>query len=176
MKGLSAKMIAQTAIGVALLAVSAWLKIPIGPVPISLQTLVVFIIGLVWPVKQTTVSLMVYALLGLLGLPVFAGGTSGPAALTMPSFGFIIGMVLAGPVISWINQKVNSWLSLLAGQALIYSFGIVYMYVVLIGQGDALTVGRILQLAVLPFIVGDLLKMLAAVEVSKRLKKTRFIF
>lgn len=171
MKSLSTKHITHIAIGVALLAVSAWLKIPVGPVPISLQTLVVFIIGLVGPAVQAGLTLLVYLIAGLIGLPVFAGGISGPGVVAMPSFGFIIGMVIAAPVISWAHQKVNAWWSLAIGQVIIYTFGIAYMYFVLIGQGEAMTFVRVLQLAVFPFIVGDLLKMFAAVQVSGRLSK-----
>lgn len=84
----------------ALMAVCAWITIPVGPVPFTMQTFAVFAaLGLLGG-KRGTLAVVVYLLLGLVGLPVFAGFSSGAAALLGPTGGFLLGF-LASALVYW---------------------------------------------------------------------------
>ena len=99
----------------ALMAVCAWITIPVGPVPFTMQTFAVFAaLGLLGG-KRGTLAVVVYLLLGLVGLPVFAGFSSGAAALLGPTGGFLVGF-LASALVYWgVTAK---WGKSLLGMAL----------------------------------------------------------
>lgn len=106
----------------ALMAVCAWITIPVGPVPFTMQTFAVFAaLGLLGG-KRGTLAVVVYLLLGLVGLPVFAGFSSGAAALLGPTGGFLVGF-LASALVYWgVTAK---WSKSLPGMALAMGLGLV---------------------------------------------------
>ena len=118
---------------VALIVVGAFIKIPVPVVPFTLQLLFTMMAGLLLGGKLGALSVCVYILMGLLGLPVFAEG-GGLAYILKPSFGYIIGFAVASYVTGIIANKVSnpSYKRLFAanfiGLGIVYLFGMVYYY------------------------------------------------
>lgn len=167
---LSARDITQVGIFTALTAVGAFISIPIGPVPITLQSFFVLLSGIILGSKKAMFSQITYLLLGLIGFPIFAGLSGGIQTIFKPSFGFIIGYVAAAYVVGKI-APINLWAAVLTGTVVIYALGLPYMYYILnIMLKSNLSILRILQLGMLAFIPGDMLKALVTVFISKKLK------
>jgi biotin transport system substrate-specific component len=143
----------------ALTAVGAYIIIPLPPVPITLQTLFLGLAGTLLGGRLGALSQVVYLLLGIIGLPVFAGGKAGLGVLFGPTGGYLIGFVAAAFVIGKVTAlKVRpgfAWLclSLVAGTAVLYALGVLQLSLVArLAPMKALVVG------VLPFLPGDGIK------------------
>ncbi len=155
----------------ALTAVASQLSIPIGPVPINLATLAVFLAGGVLGARYGAVSQGVYLLIGAAGLPVFANFKAGVAALAGPTGGYLIGYVAAAWLIGLLCSRFGRKPAKLAGilctgLALCYLLGTAwFIFVTKSGLWSALT------LCVLPFLIGDAVKIAAAVVLIPRLHK-----
>ncbi len=121
------------ALFVALIAVGAFIRIPVPVVPFTLQFLFTMLAGLLLGGKLGALTVCIYIVMGLMGLPVFAEG-SGPAYVLKPSFGYIIGFAVAAYVTGAIANKVSrpSYKRLFAavfiGLAIVYLCGMVYYY------------------------------------------------
>src|SRR5699024_11300136 len=98
------KQLVHAALFVALIAIGALVKLPLGPVPFTLQLPMVILTGLLLGPKLAFISLITYTLLGLLGIPIFAGA-SGLGAFVSPTFGFIIGYIPAALIIGVGKNK-----------------------------------------------------------------------
>lgn len=110
------------ALGAAIIAVFSPLAIPIGLVPITLQTLAVGLVASVFKARETLFAVLVYLFLGLVGLPVFSAGTSGFAVLFGPSGGFLFAFIPVGLLISWLSRRAgNSFAKRLLGNLLCYA-------------------------------------------------------
>lgn len=163
------KNIALILFGSFLLAVSAKVQVPFWPVPMTMQTFVVFIIGMTCGWRLSFFTLLVYIFEGALGLPVFATG-SGLLYLMGPTAGYIYGMLFAVIVIGFLSEKgfSNSYLmsliSLLIGSVIIFSFGVGYLGSI-IGYDKAINAG------LLPFIPSELFKIALAVALIPSLSK-----
>ncbi|MDZ4063077.1 MAG: biotin transporter BioY, partial [Coriobacteriia bacterium] len=96
--------IAVAALLAALLAASAWITIPIGAVPVTLQVFVVLLAGLVLSPGSAAAAVGVYLLLGTAGVPVFSGGTGGFGVLLGPTGGYLVGFFFAAPLISVVRS------------------------------------------------------------------------
>lgn len=151
--------------GAALVAVLAQVEIPLQPVPITGQTLGVIVVGAALGARRGAAALLTYMLVGLAGLPVFAGFTGSIAALAKPSFGFVIGFVFAAFVAGWFAERAwdrKPWLAFIgfvAASIVPFLFGVPYMAVILtMVMGLDYSFVQILQMGVLPFIVGGLIK------------------
>lgn len=120
---------------VALIAVGAFIKIPIPVVPFTLQYLFTMLAGLLLGGKRGSFAVCIYILLGLLGLPVFAQG-GGIGYVFQPSFGYIIGFAAGAFATGSIANKKNRpglWRLLaadFAGLGIVYLFGMVYYYLI----------------------------------------------
>ncbi len=173
---LSIKDMTQIGIFTALTAVGAFISIPLGPVPITLQTLFVLLSGLILGSKKALLSQIVYVLLGLIGLPIFAGFSGGLQTVLKPSFGFMIGFIVAAYVIGKLTEKnqytVNKMIfSVLVGSIIIYAIGIPYMYYILNGVlSKGLNIIQVLKLGMFLFVPGDILKAAVAVLLSSKLQ------
>ena len=140
------------------LALSAQVRVPVpfSPVPVTGQTFVVLLIGALLGRRVGLLSVGAYLAAGGVGLPFFAGGT-----LAGPTGGYLLGFVASITLVStliekgWGRRPVTVAFALLLGTMVIYLFGLPWL---------ALFVGpqRVLALGLLPFVVGDLLKMLCA--------------
>ena len=107
----TARSLARTALFTALLCVLAAVTIPLGPVPITLQTLGVYAAGLFLPPAQAALAALAYLLLGAAGLPVFAGFSGGIGVVAGPAGGFLFGFIPAAAVISRLSSASSSGLS-----------------------------------------------------------------
>lgn len=168
--------ITQIGMFTALTAIGAFISIPVGPVPITLQSLFVLLSGIILGSKKAALSQIAYILLGLIGLPIFAGFTGGFQTMLKPSFGFLIGFVVAAYVAGKLteNEKITTrslTLAVLASTVLMYAIGIPYMYYILnVMLAKNFSIMQVLNMGMLMFIPGDTLKAVIAVFVGKKLK------
>lgn len=159
----------------ALMAVCSWITIP-TVVPFTLQTFAVFLaVGLLGG-KRGTLSVLVYILLGAVGLPVFSGFSGGIGRLLGNTGGYIIGF-LASSLIVWLITRIFGGgtvvlsLSMLAGLLICYAFGTAWFMVVYTQANGAASIGTVLSWCVVPFIIPDLVKIALAVVLTSRLKR-----
>ncbi len=171
------KSLTKTALFAALIAVGAFITVPMYPVPITLQTFFVVMAGLLLTPVEAFSACFIYMALGLVGLPIFAGFTGGPQSIFLPSFGFIIGFCFSSALISYllknidINSRFKSFMATLAGEILLYAIGLPYMYFALRAMGTNLdSLYAVLAAGMIPFIPGDLLKMAVAVIIAPKVK------
>lgn len=155
----------------ALTAAGAYLIIPLVPVPITLQSLFLNLASALLGGTWAALSQVIYIVLGILGLPVFAGGKAGLGILLGPTGGYLIGFIFGALVAGKIIEKKKNpgllWMtfSMAIGHSLIYACGVVQLAAVAqISAGKALAVGM------LPFLLGDFLKILAAALLAFRLR------
>ena len=97
----------------ALFSIGAFIKIPIGLVPASLQTIFVLLAGMLLGARRGALAVLLYLLLGLIGLPVFTAG-GGPGYILHPTFGYLLGMLPA----AWLAGKFRRWLGGYTGDCL----------------------------------------------------------
>jgi biotin transport system substrate-specific component len=147
--------------GSLLLAVSAQFKIPLYPVPVTGQTLVVLLIGMTYGPRLGGITLAAYLFEGALGLPVFAGGAAGAAVLMGPTAGYLFGFLLAAIAMGYLAKRgmgrtvVSTIAAMVIGNCVIYLCGALWL-ANFIGFGQAIAAG------VLPFLYGDALKLVVA--------------
>ncbi len=161
--------------GSAIVAASARLTIPLEPVPVTGQTFGVLVVAMALGSRLGTLALAAYLIEGLAGLPVFAGGASGPGAIAGPSGGYLIGYLPAAWLIGrlaergWDRTVGRTALAMLAGNVALYVPGLLWLGWHLSGLpaeelGDHSFVMVVLWAGLLPFIPGDAIKLaLAAV-------------
>lgn len=141
--------------------------IPISPVPISLASMAVYLAVTVLGMKLGTLSCLIYLLLGLVGLPVFAGGSAGAAKLFGPTGGYLIGYLflalIAGAFVGRYTE--NKWksiafaaLGMVLGTMVLYALGTAWL-----AYSAGMDFQAALWAGVIPFIPGDLVKMVIAV-------------
>lgn len=161
-------------LSVALMVAGASISIPIGPVPISLQSLFALLIGIVLGKRLAPIAMIIYVAAGLMGLPVFSGLKGGPQYIISPTFGFIIAFILAAFIAglgSESGSKAKSYISLIAATIVLYAIGAVYFYLVeKFYLGTEYEIADILKLTVVPFIIGDFVKLNIAYIAGERLK------
>jgi len=156
-------------------AAGALIRLPLWPVPVTMQTFAVLLSGAVLGARAGSLSQLVYLLVGLMGLPVFSGG-GGPAYVMTPSFGYLLGFILAPAVVASVlgNGEVSvprGFLAALAGTAAIYAAGLPYLafYLSVVAEKpDALWLA--VQAGVLVFLPGDIIKCLLMALVAPRLR------
>lgn len=147
------------------------LYIPVSPVPISLGMLAVYFVTSVMGMKLGTLSVLIYILLGLAGAPVFTGFTGGPAKLFGPTGGYIIGYIFMALICGFFADKFGKklpvyFLGMLAGTAVCYLFGTAWL-----GFLMDMTFAEALAAGVLPYIPGDLMKLVIAMAVGCQVRK-----
>jgi biotin transport system substrate-specific component len=149
------------------------LPIPISPVPISLTNLALYFICCLLGMKLGTVSYLLYLLLGFAGLPVFSGFTGGGAKLLGPTGGYLFGFIFMVLICGWCfehtDNRIFQFAGMIAGTALCYLFGTAW----LVFQ-TSVTFTQALLYAVVPFLPGDIIKLILALplgfQISKRLQ------
>jgi len=152
--------------GAVLTAIAAQVAIPMWPVPITGQTFAVLLVGAVLGASRGALSMITYFSLGAAGLPVFTGAVAG---ITFgPTFGYLVGFIAAAAVVGWFSQlnwhkKVSGVLaSFVIGNAVIYLFGLPWLAFALSNLGLASDVVAVLSVGLVPFLVGDAIKMTLA--------------
>ena len=162
------------AVGAALLAVCAWISIPLT-VPFTMQTFGVFFVLSALGGKRGTCSILVYILLGAIGVPVFAQFSSGLGILLGNTGGYILGFLLTGAFYIVMTKLLGEKLpvriaALVLGLAVCYAFGTAWFMYLYTKVNGAVTLGTVLSWCVIPFVIPDLVKLALAVVISLRLK------
>lgn len=155
----------------ALTAVFSQLTIPIHPVPITLGTLAVLLAGGLLGKKYGALSMIIYILLGIIGLPVFSLMRSGAGVLIGPTGGYVIGFIFTAFIIGFIVEKFEDsykaiFMGGILGSIVCYIFGTAW-FVILTGKGLIPSLG----LCVIPFLPGDLVKVIIATFLIKKYRK-----
>ena len=153
----------------ALTAMGAFIAIPIGPVPIVMQNLFVMLAGLLLGWRWGLASVGIYLLAGLCGLPVFAGGQAGIGRLVGPTGGYLIGYLPAVYLIGRFGARpdrrwVRDIAAMVLGTLVLYTCGIAWLKVI-----TGLSWPKALAVGMLPFLIGDALKIAAAVPIARAL-------
>lgn len=147
------------------------LAIPISPVPISLGSMAVYFVVSVLGIKRGTISVIIYILLGLAGVPVFTGFTGGAGKLFAPTGGYLIGYIFMAAICGYFIEKYAGNLILqiagmFLGTVVCYLFGTVWL-----AFQASLTFPAALAVGVLPFIPGDLVKLALGLSIGLQLRK-----
>ena len=163
-------------LGTMLLAISAKIKIPFYPVPMTMQTFVVLFMGIAFGWKIAVATIALYLFEGIIGLPVFSGTPEKGVGLTYfvgPTMGYLIGFLLAAFLTGYMNFKKNIFLifiKLIFAVSIIYILGILWLGN-LIGWDKP-----IIQLGVTPFLLAELFKVsILAILAKKIIKLKKFI-
>ena len=171
---LQTRDLAYTALFAVLMAVCAWISIPMA-VPFTLQTFAIFAALTTLGGRRGTYAVAVYLLMGAVGLPVFAGFKAGLGVLLGTTGGYIIGF-LASALVYWlVTSKLGESLPMkvvacLLGLAVCYAFGTVWFLVVYARTSGPIGLMTALGWCVLPYIIPDLVKLALAVILSRRVK------
>ena len=175
-KTFSTKEMVLIAMFAAVMAVCSWISIPIGSIPITLQTFGVFCALSLLGGRNGTFSIAVYILLGAVGLPVFTGFKGGIGALTGPTGGYILGFILMA-LLYWcgtklLGSKLPVSIGLLtAGLLVCYLFGTIWFVFGYSNGESSMSFYKALKLCVIPFIPFDIIKLVLAAVISCRVKK-----
>lgn len=152
---LSVREMIMVGVGTALMAVFSQLSIPLPSVPLTLQVFGVVIISVILGKKLGTLSIIVFMLLGAIGLPVFAGFTGGLNIITGATGGYIIGFVFMAFIIGYFiekDKKALAFIGVYLGLAVDYIFGVIQLKLLM-----GLTLEGALVAGLYPFIIKDLI-------------------
>jgi biotin transport system substrate-specific component len=178
---MNARNLGYIAVSTALLSISAWVAIPIGGIPFTLQILVLCLTAGLLGWKGALLSTLAYLLLGFIGIPVFAGFTGGVGVLLSPTGGYLVGFLplalvsgIAGDKLAekkGIKSRAFLGLFMGLGVLLCYTFGTVW-FIIFSGQESASTgFFSALTLCVLPYIPLDAIKVVLAVLLTVKIQK-----
>jgi biotin transport system substrate-specific component len=166
---------------VALTSAGAYLRIPVGPVPISLQTLFVLLSGALLGPWLGAAAMVSYIILGLIGLPLFTGG-GGPQYIFSPTFGFLlsfplsamaVGLLLNSPQDSGGRNMGRKLFAMAIGTGVVYLVGVPWLGLNLfLVQGKKVGIQALLMMGMVPFLPGDILKIFLASWLIGPVEKT----
>ena len=164
------RMMVYASLFAALTAIGAFLAVPIGPVPIVLQNMFVYLAGLLMGSRWGLASVGVYLLAGACGLPVFAGGLGGIGRIVGPTGGYLIGYLPAVYIIGKISARTHQGavydvLAMICATVVLYACGVSWLKIV-----TGMTPAKALAVGMAPFLVGDALKIAAAAAIAKTLR------
>ena len=154
----------------ALIAAGAFISVPVGPVPIALQSFFVLLAGLLLGPRWGSAAVGVYLLAGIVGLPVFAGGHGGIGRLAGPTGGYLMSYL---PVVFVVGQASEKWgktilgdlFSLVLGSLIVYAIGYPWLKFV-----TGLPWQKAFFAGIMPFLPGDAVKIAAAFPIAKMLR------
>lgn len=166
------KTLSYIVAGSLLIALCAQIQIPLGftPVPVTLQTFAVLLLGVALGARNAMLAVLVYLAEGMMGFPVMKGGTINPFALIGPTGGYLVGMVAQAYLAGWFFERAHRFspaILFLAVSATCFielGFGALWLSF-FVGAANTLEMG------VLPFLPGEALKTLAVVGYSSSLKR-----
>lgn len=176
MQNYKIKKMTMTALMAAVMCVLGPLSIQIGPIPISLTNLAIYLAVYIVGGKMATLSYLVYFLIGLFGMPVFSGGGAGPAKAVGPTGGYLIGFFLLALICGlFIDRKWNlpkpvkymlHFIGMCLGTAVAYIFGTIWFVV-----STQTEIVKAIMTCVVPFIGVDILKMIIALVIGGTIKE-----
>lgn len=149
--------------GAALTALLAQVAVPLWPVPITGQTLAVLLVGATLGAARGAISLALYAVLGVVGLPVFSDYASGLHVLAGPTGGYIVGFVVSAALVGWLSERawerriLKALATFAAGTLVVFAFGLPWLAISL-----GLNLEQTLEGGLYPFLVGGAVKALIA--------------
>lgn len=172
------------AVSAALITICSWISITIGPVPFTLQTMAIFAVLMTIGGARGSVAVIIYLLLGLVGVPVFAGFKGGPASFLGPTGGFLVGFAVASLVWILLEKLLRDKMSssavkrILYGvinavicEVVMYTIGVIWFMVVYGQQIGPVGLGATLIMCVVPFIIPDIVKIAVAIVIGERAGK-----
>jgi biotin transport system substrate-specific component len=166
------QLIVYASLMAALIAVGAYLQIPlpVGPVPLVLQNLFVLLAGLLLGSRWGLASVGIYLLVGAIGLPVFVGGKGGLAHFLGPTGGYLLGFAACALVTGFLTENsqsstVRDVLAVLLGSLMIYFLGVPWLKLV-----TGMSWEKAVMVGMLPFLPGDAIKAAAAVLLARSLR------
>ncbi len=144
--------------------------LPIGPVPITLAPLAILLSVYILGTKKGTIALLIYLLIGAVGVPVFSGFTGGVGKLAGPTGGYLIGYIFFALIAGWFihrfyDKVVIQFLGMVLALAVLYAFGTAWL-----AYSAGMTFGAALAVGVLPFIVFDLIKIVIAIVLGRAVR------
>lgn len=155
-------------------AVGALISIPIPPVPVTLQYLMAMLTGAIIGSRRGAMAQLLYVFMGLIGLPIFAGGRGGIGHILSPTFGYLIGFVMCAFIMGLVVERVRDLNALklfaggLIGLTVTYLLGVAYLYGVLNMSSDSsIDLMGAIQVGFLPFVVKDIVMTALGVVVIK---------
>ena len=174
---LSAREMSLVALFAALSGVSAFVRLPIPYIPLTLQPLMVMFSGLLLGGRLGALSQLVYVLVGLLGIPIFAQG-GGPGYVLQPTFGFLLGFILGAYVIGRLTERREPLhrglllVAILAGIVAMYVPGVTVFYLNLnLIQQKSFSLRAALLLLAVPYLPADLLKLLVVLYLGPPIRE-----
>lgn len=157
----------------AIIAVCSWITVPVGAIPFTLQTLAVCVTAGLFGAKRGTAAVAVYILIGAAGVPVFSGFKGGIGVLAGATGGYIIGFILSAFITGILCEKTKKlpliFASMLAGTTVCYLFGTLW-FMTVYSKNAEISFTKALSLCVVPFIIPDIAKALAAAVTVNRLR------
>jgi len=183
---ISTKDMILVALFAALTAIGAYITIPIPTVPITLQFLFCAFAGIILGSKLGALSQLIYVLIGLAGLPVFAGGGGGIGYVYKPSFGYLLGFIFTAFIIGYLREKmgeinvIKAFIITVIGLLATYIIGVPYLHYALNNFLNVTTTwSGAIKIGVIPFVLGDLIKCFIVATIAptvvKTLKRERII-
>lgn len=160
----------------AFISVCSIISIPIGSVPITFQILGICLAVGFLGLSKGTISVLIYILLGLIGIPVFSGGTSGFAKLVSPTGGYIVGFIFTAMIIGlsikfFGRRLLVLIISMIIGVLACYAFGTAWFIILYNNSGNNINLANALSLCVLPYLPFDAIKIAASATLVNRLHK-----
>ncbi len=165
----------RVAISAAIITVCSWICLP-GTVPYTFQTFGVFLVAALFGAKKSTLAVIIYILLGTVGLPVFAGGRGGLGVLMGESGGYIMAFLpsvyLCGRICEKSPEdKEKQILGMVLGLTICYIIGTIWAYAIYLRGGGTTAFGIALGKFVVPFVIPDVAKIVLAQFVAQKLRK-----
>jgi biotin transport system substrate-specific component len=162
------RMTVHASLLAALIAAGAYISIPIGPVPIILQNMFILLAGLLLGSRWGLAAVGVYLLAGACGFPVFAGGTGGIGRFAGPTGGYLVGYLPAVFVVgifSKYEKTILDVIGMIVATLIIYSIGVAWLQLI-----TGMSFLKALAVGMYPFLIGDALKIAAAVAIVKTIR------
>jgi len=148
------------------------IPVPGSPVPLSMATFVVYLTGILLGAGKGFLSVVIYLLLGLAGIPVFSGFSGGIGVLLGPTGGYLMGYLLCVWITGWLTKKrmTKAWncMAMVLGTIGCYLFGTVWFLIIMEGT---YSFKQVMLICVVPYLIFDLFKILAAVLLAVPIKK-----
>lgn len=168
----STRTMSKMAVCVAIICISAYLSFPIPftTIPFTFLTLALLLTAFLLTPSQTFIVLIVYVLLGAVGLPVFVGGSGGIGALLSPSGGYLLGFIVAYPISSMLKghdaKLLHYFVAGLVSIPITYFFGVAGLCLI-----TKISITQAIIIGALPFIIGDIVKNFLAAYIGSHLQK-----
>jgi len=164
------RMVVLASLMAGLMAVGAYIHVPIGPVPIVLTNLFVLLAGLLLGSRWGIASAGLYLFVGAIGMPVFYGGKGGLAHIFGPTGGYLFGFVLCAWIAGFISERIRhrlggEILAVIIGSLIIYGLGVPWLKMF-----TKMSWSKSLMVGMIPFLIGDTVKATVAILLARTVR------